>query len=115
MEIKVDMTAVDSLLEAGTYDLVLESVENKVSKSGNPTLACTFKVEGTDRKLFESFSLQQQALFKLRDFLVAANVELKPDGFDTLELLGVRVKANIVTKTYEGKDRNQISSYLRAE
>lgn len=116
MEIQLDMTAVDQLLEEGIYNLVVEDAVVKDSaSSGKPILNLRFQVQDSNRKLFETFSLQQQALFRLRDFLVAAGIELKPTGFDTLEILGATVRAKVVKESYEGKERNKIQSYLKAE
>lgn len=106
------------LLPEGTYSFELEELEEEVGQdSGEPYLKGTFKVaegeyEGT--KAWDNFSLQPQALWKLRSFLESAGyatedaeMELDPD-----ELIGLVGTADIIHEDYKNKTKHRINSWL---
>ena len=112
MQVNLNLTNIKDL-EDGIYPVRVESVEQTKSKSsGNPMLKVTFNVIDSNRKLFDNFSFQDSALFKLRDFLVATNITFDENGFDDQELIGREVRVQVQNEMYEGKSRPKIVAFF---
>lgn len=100
-KLQVDFTDVEGGLEAvpeGAYIGVVESAERKTSQSsGEPMLEVHFKItEGKYRGsvLYEFWSLQKQALFRMKQRLTALGFDVPagPIVFDTDDLVGIAVR-----------------------
>ena len=50
--------------------------------------------------------------FRLWDFLAAAGFKLGPQGFDEVDLLGLRVRASVHTEEYQGVNRSRPQTYF---
>lgn len=120
--IQVDFTGVESgggrILPEGPILLELQDIsQEKGQDSGEPYLAFTFavaegKYEGA--KVWDNFSLQNKALWKLRGFLEATRVEINGglQDIDLDELIGTVVTAEIAHETYQGKKKNRVTGYV---
>lgn len=123
INLNADLNAVTSefpVAPAGTYPCQITKVEEGESQSGNPKLVIgltpTVPIEcasGTGSKtlsgveLFRaSVSLQPQALFTLKELLLAAKVSFTPQGFDKDALLGQQVMVK-VTKEQDKEDKSR--------
>lgn len=116
--INVDLSGVESMktLPEGTYEVVLNSAENKDSKKGSPMISMEFEVsEGSYKgaKLYENCSLQPQALFKLKSVLEALGFDIPNKAFDLdlNELIGLTCEVEVGHEVYEGKKRARILQY----
>ncbi len=119
--ISVDFTGVEAgggrLLPEDTYQFEVEEVEEKEGEdSGQPYLAFTLKVtegdyEGT--KAWDNFSLQPQALWKLRGFMEAAGLETTdgPMEIDPEEFVGLIVTGAVIHEDYKGRQKHRIDGY----
>lgn len=89
----------------GVYSLTVLDIEQKSSRSGNPTLRVTFEVadEGQFQKarLVKSYSLQPQALGRLKQLMLAAGASL--DRVRASELLGATIEATVVHTEMAGQ------------
>jgi hypothetical protein len=123
MPITLNLQDVQTELEAipaGNYPVVVAQMTEGVSKSSNqPMLTAKLRIEGGDfdgRMLFDHFSLQTQALWKLKRFMGALGFgeevledpayELEPEDF-----VGMEVTASVIVEPYQGVDRNKVSGY----
>lgn len=126
--ISVDFTDVKAgggggkLLPEEPFPLEVDEIEEKEGEdSGEPYLAFKFKVvekgEYEDTVAYDNFSLQPQALWKLRGFMDAAGIETVdgPMDIDPDELVGLVVIGNIVHEAYKGRDKHRIDSYTPIE
>lgn len=121
--VNVDLSGVEASRRAipeGTYSLVVNQVEQKTSREGNPMIAFEFEVsEGPHKgaKLFENCSLQPQALFKLKSVLLALGMEIPNKAFDLnlKDLIGLECEVEVGHETYEGKKRARILEYINPE
>lgn len=121
--VNVDLSGVETSRRAipeGTYSLVVNQVEQKTSREGNPMIAFEFEVsEGPHKgaKLFENCSLQPQALFKLKSVLMALGMEIPNKAFDLnlKDLIGLECEVEVGHETYEGKKRARILEYINPE
>lgn len=121
--VNVDLSGVETSRRAipeGTYSLVVNQVEQKTSREGNPMIAFEFEVsEGPHKgaKLFENCSLQPQALFKLKSVLLALGMEIPNKAFDLnlKDLIGLECEVEVGHETYEGKKRARILEYINPE
>lgn len=125
--VSVDFTDVEAgggggrLLPEGPVLLELVDIEEKESDAGNPYLAAEFQVpEGEEfakTKAYDNFSLQPQALWKLRGFLEAAGVETEdgPMDLDLDGILGSVVMADIIHEDYKGKPKHRVNGYSPSE
>lgn len=124
MPITLNLADVQTELEAipaGNYDVVIASCIEGMSKTSNqPMLTMKLRVEGGNydgRMLFDHFSLQPQALWKLKrlmgalgfgaDVLKDPSYELEPEDF-----VGMEVGAAVIIDPYKGVDRNKIGGYV---
>lgn len=117
--LNIDFSSVPSRepLEEGTYLLSIAEAEEKLSSTGNPMISLTFDVLSTEdgtpidgqRKLWDNYSLQAQALFKLKDLFQALGIDTSAlVEMDVSELVGQQVRAKVVQETYNGELRNRI-------
>lgn len=108
MEIRVNLKDIPSNeVGEGVYLVRVEKMEVLPSKStpGAEVINTEFNVMDGDhanRKVWDNFSLQPQALWRLRDFVQALGVFPGQEGFRTEECIG---KMTRVMRTKEkGKD-----------
>lgn len=109
------------LLPEDTYLFEIEDVEVKTGEdSGEPYFAFTLKVaegefEGT--KAWDNFSLQPQALWKLRGLMETLEMEVI-DGemdLDPDEFAGMMVKGDVIHEDWKGKPKHRVNSYMAAD
>ncbi len=123
-DVQTELTAVP----AGNYAVTVSSVQETLSKSSNkPMLAVKLRIEEPEdqagRILFDNFSLQPQALWKLKRWLLAlgyAEDEIAEFELDPEELVGLDCVAAVIvepfirnqgTEAEEQVERNRISAY----
>lgn len=119
-KLKVDMTGVESYTRCseGEHLAKVKKVEmGTVQGSGDDCIKAVFEVlKGADKgcQVFETFSLSEKALWKLKSFLQA--IGIKADGKLTLDLDKLEGKIcviDVVHEEYNGQKRAKISSYLK--
>jgi len=124
--VKVDFTGVEAgggsvLFPEGPQLFEVDDVtEEEGADSGQPYLAFVLKAtDGTHegKKAYDNFSLQPQALWKLRGFMEAAGLEVE-DGemeIDIDSFKGIVVMADVIHEDYKGKPKTRINGYSAAE
>lgn len=124
--VTVDFTGVEAgggstLFPEGPQLFEVDDVtEEEGADSGQPYLA--FKLKAVDGKYegkfaYDNFSLQSQALWKLRGFMEAAGLATE-DGemeLDLDEFKGIVVMADVIHEEYKGKPKTRINGYSPAE
>ena len=119
-KLKVDMTGVESYTRCseGEHLAEVKKVEmGTVQGSGDDCIKAVFEVlKGADKgcQVFETFSLSEKALWKLKSFLQA--IGIKADGKLTLDLDKLEGKIcviDVIHEEYNGQKRAKISSYLK--
>jgi len=121
--VSVDFTGVDTggggrLLPEATYKFELVELEEEQGQdSGEPYLAGVFKVvegeyEGT--KAYDNFSLQPQALWKLRSFLESAGYQTEegPMEIPYDDMVGLIGEADVIHEEYKKKTKHRINSWI---
>lgn len=120
--VKVDMTGVESYTRCpeGEWLARLSSIEEgTVQGSGDDCLKARFEVIKGSAKgcnVFETFSLTEKALWKLKSFLEAAG--MKANGKLSLDLDKLEGRVciiDVIHDEYNGQKRAKIASYLKAE
>lgn len=118
----IDMTGVESYTRCpeGEWLARLSSIEEgTVQGSGDDCLKARFEVIKGSAKgcnVFETFSLTERALWKLKSFLEAAG--MKASGKITLDLDKLQGKVcviDVIHDEYNGQKRAKIASYLKPE
>lgn len=108
-------------LPRGIYPATLFEVKSGTSKSSNkPMLSLTFKIqyppEYSNRQAWTNLSLQPQALWRVKEVLIALGVapeELKTEvEVDWDDLLGAECRLQIDHRIYDGKVRQETSKIL---
>lgn len=102
-------------IDPGTYAATISNLTEKVgSSSGKPYLALELTVQDDDfdgRKVFDNVSLQENALWKLKELAEAAGVEID-DEFDTEDFLGCELSIVVDIEQREDYDpRNIVKRY----
>lgn len=119
-KIKVNMTGVESYTRCpeGEHLAKLKKIEEgTVQGSGDDCLKAQFEVikgEGKGCLVFETFSLTEKALWKLKSFLEAAGT--KADGKMVLDLDKLEGKTciiDVIHDEYNGVKRAKIASYMK--
>lgn len=119
-KLKVDMTGVESFTRCpeGEHLVRVKKMEmGTVQGSGDDALKAVFEVikgEGKGSSVFETFSLGEKALWKLKQFLTAIGV--KADGKLSLDLDKLEGKIciiDVIHEEYNGQKRAKISTYLK--
>lgn len=120
--VKLDMTGVESYSRCpeGEWLAKLSSIEEgTVQGSGDDCLKARFEVIKGSAKgcnVFETFSLTEKALWKLKSFLEA--IGMKANGKLSLDLDKLEGKVciiDVIHDEYNGKKRAKIASYLKPE
>ncbi len=92
-------------LPIGTYTMDITTAEQDTSKSNNPVVKVTFGVadegEHYGVELTKSYSLQKQALGRIKSLMIAAGCRL--DKIRPAELVGSRILVDIVHTQGVGK------------
>lgn len=119
-KLKVDMTGVESYTRCpeGEHFVRVKKMEmGTVQGSGDDALKAIFEVTKGDGKgcqVFETFSLSEKALWKLKQFLTAIGV--KADGKLSLDLDKLEGKIciiDVIHEEYNGQKRAKIGSYIK--
>lgn len=120
--VKLDMTGVESYTRCpeGEWLVKLSSIEEgAVQGSGDDCLKARFEVIKGSAKgcaVFETFSLTEKALWKLKGFLEA--VGMKANGKLSLDLDKLEGKVcviDVIHDEYNGQKRAKIASYIKPE
>ena len=120
--VKVDMSGVESYTRCpeGEWLAKLKKIEEvEIQGSGDDGLKAQFEVIKGSAKgssVFETFSLTEKALWKLKSFLEAAG--LKASGKLTLDLDKLEGKTciiDVIHDEYNGQKRAKISAYIKPE
>lgn len=103
-------------MPAGDYVLEIEDIEERVSKAGNEMLNITFNVaegEYEGRKIFEFYVLTENALWKLKNLLVALGIDTEGQvDVSVDDLVGEMLIGNVVIQEQEGYDpSNKIKTH----
>ena len=118
--VKVDMTGVESYSRCpeGEWLARLKKIEEvEIQGSGDDGLKAQFEVIKGDAKgcsVFETFSLTEKALWKLKSFLDAAG--MKSSGRLSLDLDKLEGKTciiDVIHDEYNGQKRAKISAYIK--
>lgn len=119
-KLKVDMTGVESYTRCpeGTWRAKVKKLEmGTVQGSGDDCLKAVFEViqgNAKGNQVFETFSLAEKALWKLKSFLQAIGV--KADGKLSLDLDKLQGKVcdiDVIHEEYNGQKRAKISAYMK--
>ena len=118
-QVKVNMQGVESsqLVKEGDYLVTVEEIVSKVSESsGKPMLVWTFVTE-SGGKLWHNTSLQPQALFNLKNVLIALGqaVPNSTMSLDLDELEGLTCGVTVAHEMYEGKKKARIVDFFPAD
>lgn len=118
---KVDFTGVESYRRCpeGEHLAKLKKIElGTVQGSGDDCFKAVFEVikgDGEGCQVFETFSLNDKALWKLKSFLEAVGV--KANGKIELDLNKLEGKIciiDVIRDEYNGQKRAKIASYIKA-
>lgn len=118
---KVDFTGVESYRRCpeGEHLAKLKKMElGTVQGSGDDCFKAVFEVikgDGEGCQVFETFSLNDKALWKLKSFLEAVGV--KANGKTELDLNKLEGKIciiDVIRDEYNGQKRAKIASYIKA-
>ena len=120
--VKLDMTGVESYTRCpeGEWLAKLSSIEEgTVQGSGDDCLKARFEVikgSAAGCAVFETFSLTEKALWKLKGFLEA--IGMKANGKLSLDLDKLEGKVciiDVIHDEYNGQKRAKIAAYLKPE
>lgn len=118
--VKLDMTGVESYTRCpeGEHVARTKKIEmGTVQGSGDDCLKAVFEIikgEAKGCQVFETFSLSEKALWKLKSYLTA--IGIKADGKLKLDLDKLEGKVciiDVVHEEYNNQKRAKISSYLK--
>ena len=116
--VKVEMTGVESggvLIPEGDYIVSVDEItQEEGASSGKPYLKFVLVVSEGDKKgskLYHKTSLQPQALFNLKNTLIALGqpVPNKAMNIDLDSLEGESMMVSVGHEVYEGKKRSQVT------
>jgi hypothetical protein len=124
----IDLTEVEDTsgsfepIPEGTYELMAEDWEQKISKAGNKYLKVTYRVQGenyANRVVWENFTISGAnptvGISRLKQWMVATGsdaTELNQDAVNNLMMETFMAKIGI-EKSAEWGDSNKIVAFLR--
>lgn len=119
----IDLTQVQEIkpLPAGSYVFKVADIDgSKQSKTGNAKMVVKCEivapkvVQEKQKNFWLSLSLVESALFKVKQFVESAGVQIKPTGFNSTDLIGKQFGAVVIEEeTKEYGHRNQIQSFIK--
>lgn len=116
--IEIDMTGVEAggrLCPEGIHRVRVEEVTPEISTSSEkPYLAWKFRTVNGSYRLYHNTSLQPQALFNLKQVLIALGIEV-PNSLMKLnldKLVDKECYVEVEHEVYEGKKRARIIDFL---
>lgn len=121
-KIKVDMTNVQDgfvTVPEGDYICKVSKITLETSEKGSKYLKWEFLIglgEYKGQKLFHNTSLLPQALFNLRNTIIALGIEVPKSvqTIDTDKYIGKIVGVTVVHEDYQGKLRAKVADLWRA-
>jgi hypothetical protein len=122
--VKVDMSKVEEgggpLCPPGEYAAKIVKGEVKKSSKGKPMISWELKGVTGDakgKKLYHNTSLQPQALFNLRNMLVACGIKVPKSAIvvDTEQMVGKTVGITVDEEEYKGKMRPRIVEFFAVD
>jgi len=124
----IDLTEVEDTggsfepIPEGTYELMAEDWEQKISKAGNKYLKVTYRVQGenyANRVIWENFTISGAnptvGISRLKQWMIATGsdaTELNQDAVNNLMMENFMAKIGI-EKSSEWGDSNKIVAFLR--
>lgn len=111
------------LLDEGIYNAKIMELKEQESKNGNDMYVAEIHVddnEGGHVIVKDYISLKPEALFKLKNLILAAIPEKKEElkgkiEFDPQDVVEVPIRVQIVHNEYNGNKYNNIKSYVAAD
>jgi hypothetical protein len=106
----------------GLYTLRVDETRQEAARSsGELKLTATFEIldgpngspEFAGKKILTSYSLQPQALFRLKKLIIACGIsdeQIPTDGLDDQMLVGCVIQAQVAVEKYQGKDVNRVTN-----
>jgi len=93
---------------------IQESSKTKKSENGPYILWIGKILEGEfeDKMVSWNTSLQEQALWNLKDMLEKIGVDWDEDGFEMEDVFGLQIIVENEVRKYDGRDRNNIINYF---
>ena len=107
----------------GRYNIKVTEAKTGTSGTGNPKIDVTYEVVGAEgfkgRKVWHTFSLQQKALFALKNFLSACDSDVINKDLDAedvvKEMVGLACSCYITpAKSTTGKDVSRLSNFVKS-
>lgn len=96
-------------IKADWYELVLESSEEKTSKTGNKYTKLTFKIEGQLGKAWGNISHVEDALWKVKQFKQA--IDMPDNETDLTAYIGSRLEGWCQNREYNDKNYTEVTEY----
>ena len=124
MGVKLDFSNVGeggfSPMPAGTYPATIFNIEQKLGReSRQPYLEFTFKVKDSNRQQWSNYSLQPQAIWKLKQLLMTLGVpesELAGEmDWEPSTVYGKEVHLVLRETVYNGQPSNEVVDVLSSE
>jgi hypothetical protein len=132
-EVPVDLTQVKEIeaLPAGDYKCSVSKADLTASKRtvGNTNMALEYTVQDGEyhgRIIFDTLSLAEKALWRVKDFITCLGMQPSATGFKTEDLLGQMLIVGVIQEprmtqdavtgqltVVEGKSRNKVTGYKR--
>lgn len=118
-KIKLDMTNVESFNRApeGRFRAKLKSIEESSTQGGDDALKAVFELisgEGKGCLVFETFTLTEKALWRLKSYLTAIGVKASGRiSLDLDKLVGKVCELEIIHEEYDGKKRARIDQFMK--
>lgn len=118
-KIKLDMTNVESFNRApeGRFRAKLKSIEEATTQGGDDALKAVFELtsgEGKGCLVFETFTLTEKALWRLKAYLTAIGVKASGRiSLDLDKLVGKVCELEIIHEEYDGKKRARIDQFMK--
>lgn len=116
---EVDFTGVEGIeaIPDGRYPAIVAVVEEKTSAKDKPYISWQFEIaegEYKGRKMFNNTSLQPQALWKVKETIVALGIPIKGNKIkiNDNDLIGLTCDLMIGQREWEGQMRNEVRQVL---
>jgi len=110
------------VIEEGVYKAQINSIRTATSKQGNPMVEVDLSIvdhpEYMGHKLFDRIATVERALWRLKQFCVAAGLEWDETGVDLEPAIGRTVTVKVIQELYsppngEPRRTNRVDAYVR--